>query len=307
MAKTKIELQPYFGKWGGFFVPDPMTPALDELTNTANDLINDPFFAEKVCNMVHVPTDDFEPSEADHVFSVKSFARKYIAAGYALIAKETGKEIVAGAVNQEEAAIIVDACKEAGVSLSIWLNVQTGSDEAFVKSLTNNGVSVNLDQCRELFDDPEMYSFQKYIANPMKHQWMPLHSHCGPAPFPALTMYFSSLAAQKVISAAESKFTGKKLNIAAPAFSGLSMIGMLAAKSDDTALLSYGPKADAEREECYLGAYTKVNGIGTTEFTLSPVLINAWESNTVGKVDTVAPLIEFAKKNTNEVYLVVEE
>ena len=308
MENTKIAVQPYFGKWGGFFVPDPMTPALDELSTTTNELIQDPEFAKKVVEIAQAPEENsFISSDAEHVFTAKSAVRKYIAAGYALVAKETDKEVIAGAVNTEEATLIVEICKKVGVSLSLWLNVQTGSNEAFVKSLTDDGITVNLDQCRELFDDPEMYSFQRYIANPMKHQWMPIHSHCGPAPFPAFTMYLASLAADKVFSAATSKFGNKKLNFVCPAISGLTVVGMLAAKENNIALYTYGPKADSEREECYLGTYTKVHMVGITEFLMSPVVIDAWETGKITQENTVSPLLDFANKEAKEVYVVMEE
>jgi tryptophan synthase beta subunit len=309
MVESSKVLDSYFGKWGGFFVPDPMTPALDGLKETVAKLIKDASFAKKIDEIAQVSTENmFIPSDAANVFSAQSIVKHYIAAGYAFLAKETATEVVAGAFTAEEAKIISGICKKVGVQLSIWLNVKTGADEALVKSLTDAGNTVNVDQCRELFDDPEMYSFQKYIANPMKYLWIPIHSHAGPAPFPAITMHFSSLAAKKMVAAAEKKFTGKKLNFAGPAIAGLSLVGILAANEKNIVnLSSYGPKADSQREECYLGAYTMVLMTGKTEFVLSPVLVHAWESGTVKRVDTVAPLTEFAKGDANAIYVVMEE
>jgi tryptophan synthase beta subunit len=309
MAESSKVLQSYFGKWGGFFVPDPMTPALDELTASASKWVKDSSFAKKVDELaeVEVSAESFASTQSQHVFSMQSPVRREIAAGYALLAKETAREVVAGAYDAEEAKLISDFCHKLGLPLSIWLDVKTGSNEALVKLLSDSGASVNTAQCRELFDDPDMYSFQKYIANPMKYMWMPVHTHSGPAPFPAITSFFASLAAKKMIAAAEKKFAGKKLAFAAPAVSGLTLAGLLGAKGNGMQLSSYEPKADSQREDCYLGTYTAVTTVGKKEFVLSPEIVHAWEAGSIKRVETVAPINEFAKGDSSVVCVVVEE
>ncbi len=144
-------------------------------------------------------------------------------AGYGSLAKVSQREIVFGATTSEEAKIVLTICKKLELPLSIWLNVSTGSDAELVEELKANKANINVDQCRELFDDPDMYAFQKYISNPAKYLWAPIHTHSGPAPFPALTAYFSEVAAEDMMAFVFSKFPGRKVNFIAPAFPGISL------------------------------------------------------------------------------------
>jgi len=72
-------------------------------------------------------------------------------------------------------------------------------------------------------------------------------------------------------------------------------------------LSSYEPKADSQREDCYLGTYTAVTTVGKKEFVLSPEIVHAWEAGSIKRVETVAPINEFAKGDSSVVCVVVEE
>ncbi|MHC1783082.1 MAG: hypothetical protein AB9891_10070 [Anaerolineaceae bacterium] len=311
MSESAIALPTYFGKWGGFFVPDPMTPALDELTSTASNLLkNGEFFKQlkEVLRAVEPGKAEIKPTKKDFIFTSASLAGWYVIAGYGVLAKRTGREVVAGAWSAAEARIILSVCRNLGLNLSIWLNVSTGSDDCLVKELEGAGVSVNLTQCRELFDDPDLYAFQKYIANPAKFLWSPIHTHSGPAPFPALTAVFSEAAAEDIMTEVFSRWSGKKVTFAAPAFPGIALAGFISA-SDKRAsgLVSYEPKSDSQKEECYIGTYTRAACIGKKEFVFSPALVNAWESGVVNRVETTAPAETFIQKQSDEVFVVIEE
>jgi tryptophan synthase beta subunit len=312
MKKTNTIMQAYFGKWGGFFVPDPMTPALDELVAVAERIIQNGDFEDQIANLVkeYLPDETtlISTSSANKVFTVTSQARWYLAAGFGLLAKASGREIVSGVSSPEEAKIVAAIGKKLGIPVSLWLNVATGSDSDFVKVLEVNGAVINTSQCSELFNDPDMYAFQKYISNPAKYLWASVHNHVGPYPFPSLSSYFSSFAAKKVIPSAIEKFKGKVVNFAAPAFPGIAISGLIYAGNEvSLPLSSYEPKADAEKEECYLGTYTQVAMIGKKDFILGPDLVHAWETGKVTRLETVAPINLFEKGNPKEVFVVIEE
>ena len=312
MEKTNAILQAYFGKWGGFFVPDPMTPALDELSAVAERIIQNGDFEGQIVNLVKEylldETTFISTSSANKVFSVTSMARWYLAAGFGLLAKASGREIVSEASSPEEASIVAAIGKKLGVPVSLWLNVSMGSDSDAVKALEVSGTVINTSQCRELFNDPDMYAFQKYISNPAKYLWVPVHNQVGPYPFPSLSSYFLHFSAKKVISAAIEKFKGNIINFAAPAYPGFAASGLIYAGNEIPLHLStYEPKADAEKEECYLGTYTRVAMVGKKDFILGPDLVHAWETGKVTRLETVNPIDLFEKGNSKEVFVVIEE
>lgn len=308
---AKID-QPYYGKWGGFFVPDPMTPALDELSAAAEALLQSNALQAQIENLVEALSPRNPGIQAagssKKIYTTLSPARWFVAAGYAVLAKTTGREIVCGAASVEEAKILTAAAKKLALPVSMWLNVACGSNDALVKELTDAGVSLNVNQCRELFDDPDMYAFQKFIANPAKFLWAPVHTHSGPHPFVSLTAYFARLAAEKLIHATGAQFKGQTVTFAAPAFPGIALAGLVSANSGSPlSLISYEPKADLEKDECYLGTYTRVKIIGKKDFILSPVVVNAWETGKVKRLETPTPIETLAETDPARVFVVVEE
>ncbi len=311
MCESNLNLQSYFGKWGGFFVPDPMTPALDDLASTSLSLFQDEKLKDQVKDVVHIVKNrigELKTTKFESIFSIESLAQWYVMAGYGSLAKVSQREIVFGATTSEEAKIVLTICKKLELPLSIWLNVSTGSDAELVEELKANKANINVDQCRELFDDPDMYAFQKYISNPAKYLWAPIHTHSGPAPFPALTAYFSEVAAEDMMAFVFSKFPGRKVNFIAPAFPGISLAGLINVNCKQSLKLSsYEPKMDSQREECYLGMYTKVANVGRKEFIFSPELLNAWETGSVQRIVTISPIETMADMNLEDVSVVIED
>ena len=64
---------------------------------------------------------------------------------------------------------------------------------------------------------------------------------------------------------------------------------------------------DQEKEDVYLGAYTRVAIIGRQEFILSPVLVHAWDEGVVERDYTLAPFQYYAEKKAPGVVVVIEE
>lgn len=310
-AKQKT-LPPYFGKWGGFFVPDPMTPALDDFASLAEEKITRSDFKsqlELALSGVGVAPVDPKPVPNSHdVYSVQSTVLYFVAAGYALLAQASGRELVCGAYSEAQASILTTICKKLSVPLALWLNVATGADENLVKALEDGGVKVNLDSCRTLFDEPDMYAFQKFIADPEHYLWATLNTVTGPYPYPAMTGYFAHFYTDKVVGAASSLAAGKPATIAAAGYPGFSMAGLLfGAGMEKVKLVTYEPPVEKEREECYLGAYTRAVMIGKKDFILSPMLVNAWEGGRVERFYTCAPYQFFAEKKDAGFVLVLED
>lgn len=310
-AKQKT-FPPYFGKWGGFFVPDPLTPALDDFASLAEEKITQGDFKSQLelalSGMGVAPVDPKPVPNSRDVYSVQSTVLHFVAAGYALLAQASGRELVCGAYSEAQASILTTICKKLSVPLVLWLNVATGADEKLVKALEDGGVKVNLDSCRTLFDEPDMYAFQKFIADPEHYLWATLNTVTGPYPYPAMTGYFAHFYTDKAVETANSLAAGKPVTIAAAGYPGFSMAGLLFGDGKEKVkLVTYEPPVEKEREECYLGAYTRAAVIGKKDFILSPMLVNAWESDKVERFYTCAPYQFFAEKKGADFVLVLED
>jgi tryptophan synthase beta chain len=312
MKEMQKVINPYFGKWGGFFVPDPMTPALDDFASLTESSIADNRFDEQIqallsgivdLNVVLKPEGD-----SKKCYSTQSTALYYIIAGYALLAKISGRQLVCGVCSRDQALMVSKICQKASVSLGLWFDVATGSDENLIKDLEAGGVKVSLDQCRALFDDPDLYAFQKFVADPEHHLWASINTVTGPNPYPSLTRYFARFYADELLAAA-SKVAGKQsLKIVASGYPGFTMTGLLCAgPGKSVKLATFEPPVEKEREECYLGAYTKVALIGSKEFVLGPELVAAWESARLNRYFTCAPLQTFSEMKDAEIIVVVED
>ncbi len=311
MNNVQKVINPYFGKWGGFFVPDPMTPGLDDFASLAEKIVVQDDFRSQIETLLAgiVEPEDLKPvPNSKNIYSLKTSVLYYVAAGYALLAKASGKQLVCGVYSPAQASILAAVCKKLSHPLGLWLNVATGADEKLVGDLGAQGVQVNLDLCRTLFDEPDMYAFQKFVADPGRHLWASLNTVTGACPFPALTAFFAHFYTDKVLEAAGKLAGEKSVKFAATGYPGFSMAGLITgAGGEKLNLVTYEPPIDREREDCYLGAYTKVAMIGKNEFVLSPQVVDAWERGVVDRVFTCAPLQYFAGKNDPNVIVVLED
>lgn len=311
MADRERVIESYFGKWGGFFVPDPMTPGLDDFASLCEAKIADAGFASQVENLAEKFAGDsvtLHPVEGwETLYSVKSTVLYYVAAGYVLLAKASGRQLSVGAYSPLQANIAAGICRDLGVQLLLFLNVATGSDQKLVTSLEEMGAKVDVVTSRTLFDEPDMYAFQKFVAHADQFLWGTINTVTGAYPYPSMAAYFASLYTNKVLAAARKQAQGKPLTLAAPGYPGFAMAGLLSnGKIDHVTLSTYEPPADNEKEDVYLGAYTRVKIIGRTEFVLSPILVQAWEEKIVERAFTLAPFKFYGEKMVPGLVVVLE-
>ena len=177
---------------------------------------------------------------------------------------------------------LATASKELGVGLSLWLNKELGKDASFVNEMKGLGADVDIDKTSTLFDDPEMYAFQRFIGDPMAYLFVAVRTNVGPYPYPSITGNFAAVFGKSLKEATE------KISISAPTyiasgFPGAEMVGLIrAGMGKGVRLVTVEMPRDGERADCYCGGYTRVAVVGKNENVLSPELLAAWEAGVVG-------------------------
>lgn len=175
VVQINPKAEKYFGIYGGFFVPDPFTPALEDLSERYTQVISEAEFQklfQKALKTLNFHTIDLgKPKRlgAVRLYYVPSQVSKTIIAGYVALGKLLGRQLVAGVRTRSETRDLATASKELGVALSFWLNIELGKDAGLVKEIKELGVEVDIEKTSTLFDDPEMYAFQRFIGDPMAH------------------------------------------------------------------------------------------------------------------------------------------
>ena len=290
-AQLHTDLQRYFGKYGGFFVPDPFAPALEALAEDYASAVGEKGFSDFYQKAVHalgdepVSLDKHEKVGGARLFKVVSTARRSMVAGYTVLGKTLDRSLAAGARTRQQAKDLLAASQALGTRLTLFLGRELGKDAAFVDELKDQGVPADTDKTSQLFDDPEMYAFQRFISDPNAHMFVPLGTNIGPYPFTAISAIFCGISGRALYTSVTDQLEVKRVSMLAPAFPGTAAIALLrGAQGRDVRLITLEGATENEREDCYCGAYTRVVWDRGQEYVLSPELLAAWEAGLVERV-----------------------
>jgi len=277
-------IQKYFGKYGGFFVPDPFVPALDALagvfanTATGSELTRATNEAVQLMGIEPVSFGKPESIGKSRCHIIPSNVQKVLAAGYAGLGKVLGRHLAYGVSDRQLALAIAALAETWELKASLWLDRKLGNDPSLVADLQKKGLEVDTEKTRNLFDDPTMYAFQRYIADPQANLFAPLATNVGPYPFPEISAVFAALFGDRVRLAVEASPAMKPAAYVVPGIPGTEAIAMLRALKPGARLITYETSTDTERDDCYCGAYTRVVQKASQEQVLSPELVTAWEA-----------------------------
>lgn len=313
VVQINPKAEKYFGIYGGFFVPDPFTPALEDLSERYTQVISEAEFQklfQKALKTLNFHTIDLgKPKRlgAVRLYYVPSQVSKTIIAGYVALGKLLGRQLVAGVRTRSETRDLATASKELGVALSFWLNIELGKDAGLVKEIKELGVEVDIEKTSTLFDDPEMYAFQRFIGDPMAHLFVPLRTNVGPYPFPSITGNFAAVFG-KTLKETTKKIPIDGLTYIAPGYPGTEMISLIrAGMGKGVHLVTVEMPRDRERPDCYCGAYTRVAMVGKSENVLSPELLAAWEAGVVERIQAKTIQAAIKMLNLKGDVIVIEE
>ncbi len=313
-GKVQMEDQETFGKFGGLYVPDPFTPALDALTKKSDDILaQDEFVAlrSQVLEALgyHPPALDANGKVGKAaLYRVPSQTRAAIVSGYIALAKMLEADVAVGIDHPKDLIAIVKALEAAGQKGAYFvLNKALGGDSNLVEDLERKGWTVEIEKCATLFDDPTMYAFQRFISNPVHVLFCPFETNTGPYPFLSLTAAFLKGFGFDLMQVMEEKLGALPAACVVGGYPGTEGVAVLQALSEtDVRLISVEAPFDLEREDCYCGAYTRVVMVGEREHILSPELLGAWDAGNVDRVYASNINVALAALNLEGNVVVVE-
>jgi hypothetical protein len=310
----QMDGQETFGKFGGIYVPDPFTPALDALAKKAADILAQDEFVVLRSQVLEAlgylpPALDASGKVGEAtLYRVPSQTRAAIVSGYLALAKMLEADVAFGIAHPKDLVAVIKALETVGSKGAyLVLNKTLGEDSSLVKDLENKGWTVEIEKCATLFDDPTMYAFQRFISNPVQVLFCPLETNTGPYPFLSLTATFLKGFGFDLLQAMEEKLGALPAVCVVGGYPGTEGVAVLQALSEtDVRLISVETPFDLEREDCYCGAYTRVAMVGEREYIFSPELLAAWDAGNVDRVYASNLNIALAALNLDGDVVVVE-
>lgn len=165
------------GDYSGCFIPDCFTPVIEEISQKISSVLWDKDFAKEVYketeyfstpNVSTFELRDMSPGLSVNVNLVDlSFYYYFSIVGQMLLSKRIGaKEIFSYATKREYAIALAITSYKLGVKCTIVLDKNLSEDKVIVDYLKHLGCEVDDVTCKELFDLPAMYAFQKWLTHP---------------------------------------------------------------------------------------------------------------------------------------------
>jgi tryptophan synthase beta subunit len=286
--EQKVNLPEYFGDFGGIFVADSFTPDLDRLAIAADEkIITDSFqqnFIEIIKDIAPSVIDfkEYELANGGKLIQTPSLAEYYNTAGQVTLGAELGVElIVSGAETPQLALAFGKACQALNRNGLLYLNRQTGENEELLSELEKLSCEVDTKTCRELFNIPQMYAFQKYMENRSERYFVPLEANVGPYPFPALAGYFAGIFGE----AMSISLPRTPECCVIPIKTGTSAIGVFRAlAASGCKLVTVEEPVAQEYHGVFCGAYTitaKMSSGQEEGNALCPELVSLWRKGDV--------------------------
>jgi len=272
----------WFGSYGGCFIADAFTLACDRYYNEYKKALEDAAFLSQYECLKEKYADStfsFQKDEGSNLTVCYANENIYPILGTALLSKYLGKkQALCGARYPDEAFLCARVCAELNVPLKLYLS----SDLSGISSLTNAvlalGASIETKQCKELFNLPEMYAFQAWVASPDDHILINCRQNAGAYPQVNIATDFAKEYGEKLRDAFLKNGIEKPSKIVVPCVSGSFALSIFKAfEEDGTALITV--ECDAipdlsEEQDSYCGTFTKVMRNNISDRVLSPELSN---------------------------------
>lgn len=286
-----FDLKIEYGKYGGMYVPDPFSPALDGLADTVSALqANADFAALQIKALQAMPLKNQEITLDGKILNTEvyktiSLAKPFVISGYLALARQLNLIPSFAVDDKDDLKLFLSAASALDLKAYLAINQEVGRDANLVNKLKEQGMVVDVEKCATLFNDPSLYAFQNYISNISTSLFIPSATNVGPYPFPSLTSSFISGYAKLLKKLVSEKFLNLPDVILSSGYPGTSAVAVFKAfENSDVRIISVEKPVDSEIEECYCGMYARVIQTGSQEKILSPELILHWENGEVDRV-----------------------
>ena len=256
----------WFGKYGGCFIADAFTLGCDRYYDEYRKAVADPVFIQTYGQLKEQFIDEsfcFVAAEKGNLTLCFAPENRYSILGTALLAKHLQKKKAVCGVRYADEAIF---CARVCAALRVPLKLHLASDIAGIASLRTRLASLSAEFdaaiCAELFNLPEMYAFQEWIASPDELGIINCRSNAGAFPQVNIATDFSKEHGEKFRASLEKECGSGYNRIVVPCISGSFALAVFKAfEGTETLLTSVecDPIDDLTEElDSYCGTLTKV-------------------------------------------------
>ena len=275
MANTlKSQVGPYFGEFGGRFVPESLIAALDELDATYQDAKNDPEFINQLAHLHRTYTGrpsiiTEAPKFAASIGDIKVYLKREDlnhtgshkinnVLGQALLAKRMGKtRIIAETGAGQHGVASATAAALLGLECVVYMGevdtIRQALNVARMKLLGAEVVPVKTGS--RTLKDAINEALRDWVANVENTHYL-LGTVAGPHPFPTMVRDFHSVIGTEARSQMIEEFGGLPDVVAACVGGGSNAIGIFHAFLDDEDVRLVGMEAAGDGIETLRHAAT---------------------------------------------------
>ena len=264
MANLRDQVGPYFGEYGGRFVPESLIAALDELEQTYNEAKNDPAFKNELGELHRTYTGRPSiitevPRFASHAGDIRVFLKREDlnhtgshkinnVLGQALLAKRMGKKrIIAETGAGQHGVASATAAALFGLDCVVYMGEVDTERQALnvarMKLLGAEVVSVKTGS--RTLKDAINEALRDWVANVDTTHYL-LGTVAGPHPFPTMVRDFHSVIGYEAREQMLSEFGFLPTALAACVGGGSNAIGLFHAFLDDESVALFGFEAAGE-------------------------------------------------------------
>lgn len=264
MANLRDQVGPYFGEYGGRFVPESLIAALDELEQTYNEAKNDPAFKNELAELHRTYTGRPSiitevPRFASHAGDIRVFLKREDlnhtgshkinnVLGQALLAKRMGKKrIIAETGAGQHGVASATAAALFGLDCVVYMGEVDTERQALnvarMKLLGAEVVSVKTGS--RTLKDAINEALRDWVANVDTTHYL-LGTVAGPHPFPTMVRDFHSVIGYEAREQMLSEFGFLPTALAACVGGGSNAIGLFHAFLDDESVALFGFEAAGE-------------------------------------------------------------
>ncbi len=264
MANLRDQVGPYFGEYGGRFVPESLIAALDELEQTYNEAKNDPAFKNELAELHRTYTGRPSiitevPRFASHAGDIRVFLKREDlnhtgshkinnVLGQALLAKRMGKKrIIAETGAGQHGVASATAAALFGLDCVVYMGEVDTERQALnvarMKLLGAEVVSVKTGS--RTLKDAINEALRDWVANVDTTHYL-LGTVAGPHPFPTMVRDFHSVIGYEAREQMLNEFGFLPTALAACVGGGSNAIGLFHAFLDDESVALFGFEAAGE-------------------------------------------------------------
>jgi tryptophan synthase beta subunit len=270
----------WYGQYGGCFIADAFTLACDRYYKRYCEVIETEDFLQEYEELKKRYADDsfrFIKTETEKLTLCFVSENLYPILGTALLAKKLGKkQALCGARYADEAMLCARVCKYLGVPLKIFLSSDIACISSLITHLSVLGVEIDGKTCNELFNLPEMYAFQAWVASPEDNILINCRSNVGAFPQTNITTDFAKEYGYKLWSAIKNGSQAEYKRIVVPCVSGslaLSLFKGISVPSTELVCVECDANSELVEElDSYCGTFTKIMRNNISDRVLAPEL-----------------------------------